>query len=77
MNGFLYISCNSYSELAGEIIATQWCSSGTKTPLILTVTNSSSERFEFGVTFIWIKGFGSRQSDNSLLDSTRKSDIKV
>lgn len=68
----------SYSECAGDTIATQSLSAGSRTPVIVTVTNSSSESLELvELTTIWRYGFGSEHSSNDLLFIVRKFDIAV
>lgn len=47
------INFYSYLEWEGEIMATQSCSEGTKAPLTVTLTYSSSERWELKLTFTW------------------------
>lgn len=68
---------NSYSEVEGEIIATQSPFEGLETPLTVTVTNSSSERVEFDVTLTLTKGFEAEQSFKIRLFIILNSDTAV
>lgn len=58
-------------------MATQSCGEGCKTPVTVTVTNSSSERSELLLTLIFRKGFRKGQSDKYFLFNTLKFDIAV
>lgn len=73
----LHVTEISYSELEGEIMATQSLSEGLETPVTVTVTNPSSDRLEFEVTFTRIKGFEAEQSARIFLFIVLNSDIAV
>lgn len=67
----------SYSEVEGEIIATQSPAEGLETPVTVTVTNSSSEKLEFEVTLTLTKGFEAEQPFKIRLFIILKSDTAV
>lgn len=67
----------SYSEVEGEIIATQSLTEGLETPVTVTVTNSSSDKLEFEVTLTLTKGFEAEQSFKIRLFIILNSDTRV
>jgi hypothetical protein len=58
-------------------MATQSSFEGNKTPLTVTLTYSSSEMLEKGLTLMSRKGFRSGQSEKIFLFNVRNSDITV
>lgn len=64
-------------EWEGETMATQSVFDGTKTPVMLTVTYSSSDRVGLEVTLTLRYGSGSGHSTSCLRFTSRNSDIFV